>query len=84
MTSVSASLARWRQQQRTTGALTPGRSSGRSRAIATEQEPALTAQVAATPDATLAEHCPAWLDTHGVALSPTTMGRTLARLGLPL
>ena len=81
--SVS-SLARWRQQQRTTGTLVPGQSPGRPRAIATAQEPALTAQVAAIPDATLAEHCAAWLDTHGVALSPTTMGRTRARLGLPL
>lgn len=81
--SVS-SLDRWRRQQRTTGALVPGRSSGRPRAITPAQESALTAQVAATPDATLAEHCAVWLGTHGVTLSPTTMGRTLQRLGLPL
>jgi transposase len=81
--SVS-SLGRWQQQQRTTGTLTPGRSRGRPRAIAPAHEAALAAQVAAQPDATLAEHCAQWAEAHGVTVSPTTMGRTLARLGLPL
>ena len=79
-----SSLSRWQRQQRTTGTLTPGQSPGRPRTIGTAAEPALAAQVAATPDATLAEHCAQWAKTHGVTLSPTTMGRTLARLGLPL
>jgi|SRR5215204_1258979 len=81
--SVS-SLSRWRQQQRRTGTLTPGQSPGRPRAVTPTQEPALAAQVAAAPDATLAEHCAQWATAHGVTLSPTTMGRTLQRLGLPL
>jgi len=79
-----SSLARWRQQQRTTGALTPGQSPGRPRSITPTQEPHLVAQVTARPDATLAEHCAQWADAHGVSVSPTTMGRTLQRLGLPL
>lgn len=81
--SVS-SLHRWRRQQRTTGTLTPGRSPGRPRTIGVAAEATLTAQVAAAPDATLAEHCAQWATAHGVPLSPTTMGRTFARLGLPL
>jgi transposase len=79
-----ASLFRWRRQQRTTGQLTPGQSPGRPRAVILADEPRLVAQVAATPDATLAEHCAQWAATHGTTLSPTTMGRTLQRLGLPL
>ena len=81
--SVS-SLSRWRTQQRATGDLTPGRATGRPRAIPAAQEPDLVTQVAAQPDATLAEHCLQWTATRGVALSPSTMGRTLQRLGLPL
>ena len=79
-----STLARWRQQERTTGDLTPGRSPGRPRAIAPTQEALLVAQVAAVPDATLGEHCAQWAASHGVEVSPTTMGRALARLGLPL
>jgi transposase len=79
-----SSLSRWRQQQRTTGTLTPGQSPGRPRSIGTSAEPALAAQVATTPDATLAEHCAQWATRHGVTVSPPTMGRTLQRLGLPL
>ena len=79
-----SSLYRWRQRQRTTGKLTPGRSSGRPRMILTAQQELLTAQVAAQPDATLAEHCARWATAHAVAMSPTTMGRSLQRGGLPL
>ena len=79
-----SSLSRWRAQQRTTGTLAPGRSPGRPRAIPAEQERALVAQVAAVPDATLAEHCAQWATSQGVPVSPPTMGRTLQRLGLPL
>ncbi len=79
-----SSLSRWRQQQRTTGALPPGQSPGRPRSIGTSAEPALAAQVAATPDATLAEHCAQWATSHRVTVSPPTMGRALQRLGLPL
>jgi transposase len=79
-----ASLYRWRRQQRTRGAVTPGQSSGRARKIPATQEAALRAQVAAQPDATLAEHCAQWAATHGVVVSLATMSRLLQRLGLPL
>lgn len=79
-----SSLARWARRQRERGDLTPGRSPGRPRAIPTSEEPSLRAQVAAHPDATLAEHCARWAATHGVTVSPATMCRRLQRLGLPL
>jgi len=82
--SVS-SLSRWQRRQRTTGDLTPDRATGRPRAIPAAQEPLLVAQVAAQPDATLAEHCARWATQAAtVPVSPTTMGRTLQRLDLPL
>lgn len=79
-----SSLSRWRRQQRSTGAVRPGHSSGRPRAIAPHQEDAVRTQVVAQPDATLAEHCARWTASGGVRVSPTTMGRLLARLDLPL
>lgn len=80
-----ATLSRWQRQQRATGDLTPGRATGRPRAIPAAQEPLLVAQVAAEPDATLAEHCARWVtQTTTVPVSPTTMSRALPRLGLPL
>ncbi len=78
------SLFRWRRQQRTCGDVTPGTSPGRPRAIPAKAEDAMRAQIAAHPDATLAEHCAQWANDHGVTVSATTMCRTLARLGLPL
>ena len=80
--SVS-SIKRWRTQQRQTGSLVARRRTGRRCRVRPEQEPALLAQVAATPDATLAEHCAAWAATTGVHLSTATMSRTLARLDQP-
>jgi transposase len=44
----------------------------------------MRAQIAAHPDATLAEHCAQWANDRGVTVSATTMCRTLARLGLGL
>jgi transposase len=75
---------RWRQWRRERGSLADQPRSGRPRAIPVEQEAALRAQVAAHPDATLAEHCTQWEADHGVRLSEATMSRRLAALGLPL
>ena len=77
-----SSLYRWRRRQGAGIGLTPGRSSGRPRAIAPEAEAALRAQVVATPDATLAEHCARWQTTHGDGISVAAMQRALVRLGL--
>ena len=77
--SVS-SIKRWRQQVRQTGSVAARRRTGRHRRVRPEHEAILLAQVAATPDATLAEHCAAWAAATGVHLSTATMSRTLARL----
>jgi transposase len=45
---------------------------------------ALRAQVAAHPDATLAAQCAIWAREQGVQVSPSTLSRLLATLGLPL
>ena len=76
-------LRRWRQR-RTAGQVAPKPRPGRPRRIGPGERAALAAQVAAHPDATLAEHCGRWAAATGVRVSPATMCRTLARLGLPL
>ena len=77
-------IRRWQQQRRETGAVAPKRRRGRRRHIGMGAEAALRAQVAAQPDATLAEHCARWSTDHGVTVSAATMSRALTRLGLPL
>lgn len=63
------------------GALAPRTSPGRSAVIGPEAEAALRAQVAADPDATLAEKCARWEREQGMRVSITAMHRALARLG---
>ena len=77
-------LRRWRQWQRERGSLATQPRAGRPRAILAAQEAVVRAQVASYPDATLAEHCARWAQTHGVRVSTATMSRLLPRLGLPL
>lgn len=79
-----SSLHRWRSKAATGQSLEPGHSPGGPRKIGPEGEAALRAQVAATPDATLAEHCAAGAAAGHGRVSVSTMDRTLARLGLPL
>ena len=79
-----ATITRWRRRQRERGHLVPSPRPGRRRRIVVEQEAALHEQVRALPDATLAEHCARWEQTHGVRVSPATMSRLLTRLDLPL
>ena len=80
--SVS-SIKRWRTQQHETGSLAALPRPGRHRRIRPEAEAALLAQVAAAPDATLAEHCATWEGATGVRMSTATMSRTLARIDQP-
>jgi len=75
---------RYRQQWRAAGDLAPKPIPGGTPSIGPERHPALRAQVAARNDASLAEHCAAWEQGHGVRVSRSTMSRTLARAGLPL
>jgi transposase len=79
----ASSIKRWRRQQRQTGSLAARPRPGRHRRIGAEQEAALRAQVAAAPDATLAEHCATWEAATGVGLSTATMSRTLRRIDQP-
>jgi transposase len=80
-----SSLQRWKQKQAAGQSLEPGSAPGRRRLIAPEAEAPLRAQVAAHPDATLAEHCAYWAAAEsGSVVSPATMCRSLRRLGLPL
>jgi transposase len=53
----TATIARWRRQQRERGSVAPRPRPGRPRRIGRAQERALLAQVRALPDATLREHC---------------------------
>jgi transposase len=63
------------------GALAPRTSPGRPARIGPAAWPALRAQLAATPDATLAEHAERWAADQGARVSVATMGRAIARLG---
>ena len=84
-TGVSvSSLHRWQRKAAAGQSLEPGRSPGGPRKIGPEAESALRAQVAAHPDATLAEHCASWQQAGQEAVSVATMSRALQRLGLPL
>ena len=76
-----ATVQRYLAQQRRTGSLAPRPIPGKAPLIGPDRLAALRAQVAATPDATLAEHCQQWTQTHGVPISVPAMHRALARLG---
>ena len=75
---------RWRQLRATTGDLTPRAGPGRPRKTSPADQERLHAQVEAHADLTLAQHCAVFAETTAIALSPATMCRTLARLGLSL
>ena len=77
-------LSRWARQRRESGAVAPKPRPGRARRIGPAQAPRLVARVRAHPDATLAEHCAAFERVTGVRVSPATMSRALAKLGLTL
>lgn len=79
-----SSVHRYRRKAADGASLDPGTSPGGPRKIGPAQEAALGAQVAAHPDATLAEHAAMWIAAGYVPVSRATMSRTLHRLGLPL
>ncbi|HEV2125596.1 MAG TPA: transposase [Chloroflexota bacterium] len=78
----SRSLQRWRRKADAGMALGPGTSPGRPPAVTLDEDEALRAQVTASPDATLAEHCAQWAAAGYASVSVPTMCRTLARLGM--
>jgi transposase len=77
-----SSIDRWQAQQAATGEVTPRVRPGRTPRIGPAQAATLAAQVAASPDATLAEHCARWTQDHGVVISVPTMSRVIRRLGI--
>ena len=72
-----ATVKRYLAQYRRTGSLVPKRSPGRTPRIRPADHPALRAQLAAAPAATLAEHCATWEQTHAVRVSVPTMYRAI-------
>ncbi|MDQ3540001.1 MAG: DEAD/DEAH box helicase, partial [Chloroflexota bacterium] len=79
-----STIRRWIRRRRATGSGLSRPRSGRPRRIPPDQEPALKAQAAAHPDATLAVHCAQWQADHGVAVGRSTMRRRLLALDLTL
>lgn len=79
--SVS-SVKRFRAQYLHTGDLAPRPHPGRPARIRRD-DARLRGQVAARPDATLAEHCARWQEDTGCPVSPSTMSRMLVRAGCP-
>ena len=77
-----STIVRWRQRQRTTGAVAARSRPGRPPRIGSAHSAALQAQVAAPPDATLAQHCAHCATDHGVPVSLATMSRFIHRLGI--
>ena len=75
-----ATVQRYVAQRRHQGSLVPRPLPGRAAQIGPVQMAALRAQLDATPDATLAEHCDRWAADQGVRVSVATMQRAIARL----
>jgi transposase len=77
-----STIRRWIRQRTATGSHRRRPRPGRPPLIAPEQYPALCAQVAAQPDAILAEQVETWAASHGVRVSLSTMSLALRRAGL--
>jgi transposase len=76
-----STVKRYTAQYQRTGSVAPKPRPPRAARIGRAEQPALRAQLAAQPDATLGEHCAQWAATHGVQVSVPTMFRAIARLG---
>lgn len=74
-----ATVGRWRQRQRDTGACVPRPIPGRPRTVADDLDAGIVALVAAQPDATLAELTVQWNATHATPVSPSSVSRALRR-----
>jgi transposase len=78
---VSAMTVRRYLKRQAAGRLAPTPIPGRRRRIRPGAEAALRAQLAAQPDATLAQHCRAWAARRGQRVSVAPMQRAQRRLG---
>jgi transposase len=79
-----STISRWRRQRAATGSGRARPRSGRPRLIAPTAEAAVRAQVAADPDATLAEHRDRWNVEQPVPVSASTLRRAFCRLNITL
>ena len=78
------SIKRWHAARRDSGTFAPKRASGGPAPTLTPaHHEALRAQVAAFPDATLAEHAERWNAAYGTTISQWTLGRAIRHLNLP-
>ena len=76
-----STIKRYAQRRREAGTLAPTPGAGpRVYLIGPADRDALRAQLAADPDATLAEHAATWEREQGVRVSAMTMHRAIARL----
>ncbi len=80
----TSTITRWRQRRSATGSVASLPRPGRTPTIGPDQASALRAQVAAAPDATLAEHCRRWAQAHDSTVSVATMSRAIRQLGITL
>jgi transposase len=72
-------ITRWLRRQRTAGHLTPSPRPGPPSVKMAALRANLLPQLAAQPDASLAEHCRIFAAEHGVQVSPATMSRVITR-----
>jgi transposase len=82
--SPSYVIKAWQRFTRTGERSARAQRSHTSRKLSEQQHEAVRAQVAAKPDATMAELCAWVMQEQGVAISLASMWATLSRLGLTL
>ena|SRR3972149_850881 len=76
-----SSVKRYVVRRRETGEIGRSPIPGRPAHIGPADYPALRAQLAAAPDATLSEHCDTWERNHHVRVSIWAMERAIKRIG---
>ena len=75
-----STVKRYIARRRETGDIAPKQIPGRPPTIGPSEYPALIAQLSASPDATLEEHCAAWESSHGVHPSIWAMESAIQRV----
>jgi transposase len=80
----TSTTSQWVTRRATTGDVPPRPRTGRPATIGPDHIASLRAQVAAHPDATLAEHCTHWEREHDPRVSVATLSRAIRRLGITL
>ncbi len=79
-----STIYRWMRQRVRTGSGSARPRSGRPSGLTSDWAGRLEEQVAAHPDATLADHCAWWETVHGRRPSESTMGRWVRKRGFTL